>query len=78
MAVLGLVGGALVCASGIAVLFGVIESGSPWQFIAAGPEIIWEAGVLGFWLIFKGFNASPVASASVTTDTGPELAAQAA
>ena len=77
-AVLGMVAGALVCASGIAVLFGVIEFGSPWQFIAAGPEMIWEAGVLGFWLIFKGFNASPVASTSVTTDTGSKLAAHAA
>jgi hypothetical protein len=78
MAVLGLVAGALVCASGIAVLFGVIEFGSPWQFIAAGPEMIWEAGVLGFWLIFKGFNISPITSVSTGTDASAQLAAHPA
>jgi hypothetical protein len=57
MAVLGLVGGPLVCASGIAVLFGVIEQGSAWQFIATIPEIAWEAS-LGIYLIAKGFKAS--------------------
>ena len=31
MAMVGLVGGAFICASGIAVLFGVIEAGSVWQ-----------------------------------------------
>jgi hypothetical protein len=57
MAVLGLVGGPLVCASGIAVLFGVIEQGSAWQFIATIPEIAWEAS-LGIHLIAKLFKAS--------------------
>ena len=57
MAVLGLVGGPLVCASGIAVMFGVIEQGSAWQFIATIPEIAWEAS-LGIYLIAKGFKAS--------------------
>ena len=38
MAVLGLVGGPLLCASGIAVLFGVFEAGSVWQVIATIPE----------------------------------------
>ena len=78
VAVLGMVAGTLVCASGIATLFGFIDPDSAWKYIAAIPEMIWEAGVLGFWLIVKGFNASPVASASVRTDTGPELAAHPA
>jgi hypothetical protein len=34
MAVVGLIGGPLVTASGVAVLFGVIEAGSVWQAIA--------------------------------------------
>ena len=76
-AVLGMVAGALVCASGIAVLFGVIEFGSVWQYIAAVPEMIWEAGVLGFWLIFKGFNNTVVAAESTTTATSEPLAAHA-
>jgi hypothetical protein len=57
MAVLGLVGGPLVCASGIAVMFGGIEQGSAWQFIATLPEIVWEAS-LGVYLIAKGFKAT--------------------
>jgi Domain of unknown function (DUF4386) len=61
MAVLGLVGGPLVCASGIAVLFGAIELGSAAQFIATIPEILWEAS-LGTWLTVKGFNPSVATS----------------
>jgi hypothetical protein len=59
MAVLGLVGGPLVCASGIAVMFGLYEQVSVWSFIATFPEIIWEA-TLGLWLTFKGFRPSPI------------------
>ena len=57
MAIVGLVGGAFICASGIAVLFGVIEAGSVWQAIATIPEFIWELS-LGIYLIAKGFKAS--------------------
>jgi Domain of unknown function (DUF4386) len=42
MAVLGLIGGPLIIASGAAVLLGVIEAGSVWQAIATIPEICWE------------------------------------
>jgi len=57
MAVLGLVGGPLVCASGIVVMFGGLEQGSAGQFIATIPEILWEAS-LGIYLIAKGFKRS--------------------
>jgi hypothetical protein len=59
MAVLGLVGGPLVCASGIAVMFGVFEAGSAWQLIATLPEIAWELS-LGIYLTVKGFRPSPI------------------
>jgi len=59
MAVLGLIGGPLVCATGIAVLFGLYEQVSVWSFIATLPEIAWEA-TLGIWLIAKGFKPSPI------------------
>jgi hypothetical protein len=59
MAMFGLVGGPLVCASGIAVLFGAIEKGSAGQFIATIPEFIWELS-LGIYLIAKGFKPSPI------------------
>src|SRR5262245_29986837 len=50
MAMLGLVGGPLVCLSGIAVLLGAFEAGSAAQAIATIPEILWEAS-LGIYLI---------------------------
>lgn len=61
MAVLGLVGGPLICASGVAVLFGAIEPASTWQVIATIPEFLWELS-LGIWLTVKGFIPSAVAA----------------
>src|SRR5215204_3959758 len=61
MAVLGLIGGPLIIASGVAVLLGVIEAGSVWQGIATIPEFFWELS-LGIWLIVRGFNPSVIAS----------------
>ena len=55
MAMLGLVGGPLVCASGIAVLFGALGKGSAGQGIATVPEFAWELS-LGIYLIVKGFK----------------------
>ena len=59
MAVLGLVGGPLICVSGILVLLGVLEQGGPAQGIATIPEFLWELS-LGVWLTVKGFNPSPI------------------
>ena len=41
-AMVGLIGGLLIIASGVAVLLGVIEAGSVWQAIATVPEFFWE------------------------------------
>jgi hypothetical protein len=57
MAMLGLIGGPLVCASGIAVMLGVFDRGSTGQGIATIPEILWEAS-LGIYLTVKGFRAA--------------------
>jgi len=62
LALIGMAGGALVCASGIAVLFGVIEAGSTSQGLATILEIVWEIGILGLYLIVKGFDPSAVAA----------------
>jgi hypothetical protein len=59
MAILGLIGGPLICISGIAVLFGVIDQGGAAQAIATIPEFVWELS-LGIYLIAKGFKASPI------------------
>jgi Domain of unknown function (DUF4386) len=42
MAVLGLIAGPLIIASGAAVVLGVIEAGGRLQIIAALPEFVWE------------------------------------
>jgi Domain of unknown function (DUF4386) len=57
MAVLGLIGGPVLMAAAIAVIFGVIEQGGLWQTLASAPEFLWELS-LGIWLIVKGFNPS--------------------
>jgi Domain of unknown function (DUF4386) len=59
MAMLGLVGGPLICLSGILVLVGVFQQGGAAQGIATAPEFVWELS-LGIWLTVKGFNASPI------------------
>src|SRR3954451_21640830 len=77
MALFGLVGGPLVCASGIAVMFGAFDAGSAPRFIATISEIIWEA-VLGIYLTFKGFKASSVVfdeSRDTGRDAGLAIAA---
>jgi Domain of unknown function (DUF4386) len=57
MAMLGLIGGPLICASGLAVMFGAFDAGSAAQGIASIPEIAWEAS-LGIYLAVQGFKAS--------------------
>jgi hypothetical protein len=60
MAVLGLVGGPLIIASGVGVLLGVIEEGGVVQGLATIPEFFWEL-LLGVWPIVRGFNPSAIA-----------------
>ena len=60
MALLGLIGGPVLVAASVAMLFGVIEAGSLWQVIATLPEALWEL-LLGIWLIVRGFNPSAIA-----------------
>ena len=62
LAALGLIGGPLLCASSVAVMFGVLQYAGTGQGIATIPEFIWELG-LGIWLTVKGFRPSPIASA---------------
>jgi len=62
MAMLGLIGGPLIFASGIAILFGAFKNGSPAASLLALPEIAWEAS-LGIYLIVKGFRPSPILAA---------------
>lgn len=55
LAVLGLIGGPLIIASGSAAVLGLIEPGGALQSLSAAPEFFWELG-LGIYLIVKGFK----------------------
>lgn len=60
MAMLGLVGGALIIVSGAGVLFGAWEQGGAVQTIATVPEFFWELS-LGIYCAAKGFRReSPI------------------
>ena len=59
MAMLGLIGGTLIFASGIAIIFGAYKNGSSVATLFALPEIAWEAS-LGINLIVKGFRPSRI------------------
>jgi Domain of unknown function (DUF4386) len=59
MAMLGLIGGPLVMATGIAVMFDAIERGGAVQTIATIPEFVWELS-LSIYCIVKGFRPSPI------------------
>jgi Domain of unknown function (DUF4386) len=59
LAVLGLVGGSLICISGLGVVLGVFARGGTAQAIATVPEFIWELS-LGIYPLVKGFKASPI------------------
>jgi Domain of unknown function (DUF4386) len=55
IAVLGLVGGPLIFASGLLVLFGSFLQISFWGFMLAIPVFLYEMS-LAIWLLVKGFN----------------------
>ena len=55
LAMLGLIGGPLIIASGSAAVLHLIEPGGAIQNLAAAPEFFWELG-LGVYLIAKGFT----------------------
>jgi len=71
MAMLGLIGGPLVMASGIAIMFDVIDRGSTLQGIATIPEFFWELS-LGIYCIVKGFRSSSPILAMDETVRVPE------
>ncbi len=56
---LGLIGGPLIIASGIAVLFGVDDPGGTLQGLATIPEFLWEL-FLGVYCAVFGFRSAPI------------------
>jgi hypothetical protein len=72
MAMLGLIGGPLICLSGAAILFGLIEADSAAQILATVPEFFWELS-LGIYLMVKGFKSSPITRDMEPTTAPPVL-----
>jgi Domain of unknown function (DUF4386) len=68
MAMLGLIGGPLICITGILVMFGVDEPGGTLQGIATLPEALWEL-LLGIYPIVWGFRAVPILSGTRAATT---------
>ena len=71
MAMLGLIGGPLLMATGIAIMFDVTERGGALQAIATIPEFFWELS-LGIYCIVKGFRSSSPILATDETVRVPE------
>jgi len=72
LAMLGLIGGPLICISGLAVVLDVIDRGGVVQTIATVPEFLWELS-LGIYPIVKGFKASPILEAGFPTSRSDAL-----
>jgi hypothetical protein len=64
MAMLGLIGGPLICLSGVAVMFDLIQPDSAPLLMASVPEFLWELS-LGIYLVTKGFKPSPILTDAV-------------
>jgi hypothetical protein len=60
LALLGVIGGPVLALSGVAVVLGVIGLGSTEQALATVADAVWEIGVMGVYLIVKGFRAAPI------------------
>ncbi|MFV2177990.1 DUF4386 domain-containing protein [Actinomadura sp. LOL_016] len=74
MALIGLIGGPIACATATAVLFGAYDQESPVNLLFTAPEIVWEVS-LGIWLITKGFRSvALIPGTAPATDQKPGTA----
>ena len=72
LAMLGLIGGPLICISGLGVVLDVIDRGGTAQTIATIPEFFWELS-LGIYPIVKGFKASPILEVGLPNPRADEV-----
>ncbi|MBC6447407.1 DUF4386 domain-containing protein [Actinokineospora xionganensis] len=70
IAVLGLVGGPLICVSATAVMFGLYEQLSTLGGLAALPVFAWEVS-FALYLVTKGFKQAAVAPVATSARTAP-------
>jgi hypothetical protein len=75
LAMIGLAGGSLCLVNATGALFGGWEQMSPLGGLLSSPEMVWEAGVLGVYLIVKGFrDPAATTEARVVPGRVPSLA----
>jgi hypothetical protein len=68
LSLIGIVGGPVLIAGFLAVVFGVIGRDAPLAALSALPVFIFELS-LGIWLVVKGFNLSAITSLSTKSQT---------
>jgi hypothetical protein len=68
LSLIGIIGGPILIAGFLAVVFGVIGRDAPFAVLSALPVFVFELS-LGIWLIVKGFNPSAITSLSAKTQT---------
>jgi Domain of unknown function (DUF4386) len=66
LSMLGLIGGTLICITGLGVVLDVFARGGTAQAIATVPEFIWELS-LGIYPLVKGFKTSSIDEAGPPT-----------
>lgn len=74
LAMLGIVGGPVLLAAGIGVLFGVVEPGGTVQSLATVPEFVWELS-LGIYLTVLGLRGRSAARDARALTGEPQPAA---
>jgi hypothetical protein len=74
---LGLIGAPLILASATATIFGVFAQTSSVAALLAFPVALWELS-LGLWLVFRGFNPSPIIDGPFDSGSSPTTSALAA
>jgi hypothetical protein len=68
LSLIGIVGGPLLIAGYIIVIFGLVGQHAPLAALSALPVALFEFS-LGVWLTVKGFNSSAIISLSAKTET---------
>ena len=71
LSLIGIVGGPILLAGYLAVMFGLLGQHAPLAGLSAIPVALFEFS-LGVWLVFKGFQPSPItAGMAATSDVTP-------
>jgi hypothetical protein len=74
LSLIGIVGGPVLIAGFLAVIFGVIGPAAPLRALSALPVFLFEFS-LGIWLVVKGFNPSAITSLAAKPATSELVSA---